>query len=205
VLLIRLQVWLARRFRRTLNPALLVATLITLGLAGSAAVTFAVDGSRLRAAREDSLAPYLALSQAQAVAYDAAADTSRYLVSGNLAYYRQDFAAKAGQVVAYPDVLDRWRGYQCDHERLVALADSGRTAAAVDSLTGIRRGDAAFDFSYFDAAISGRAVAHKQAFDASLRDAERLLTGWALIPVGTIALVVLLVALGVRGRLREYR
>jgi hypothetical protein len=102
-------------------------------------------------------------------------------------------------------VLDRWLGYQRDHEKIVALADSGKTAAAIDSLTGIQRGDAAFDFSYFDAAIGQIATARKQAFDASLRDAERLLTGWVAIPIAAMGLVLLLVPLGVRKRLREYR
>jgi hypothetical protein len=52
----------------------------------STCVVFTVEGRRLGAAREDSLAPYLAPSQA--ISYDAAADTSRYLISANLSYYR---------------------------------------------------------------------------------------------------------------------
>jgi len=205
VLLLGLQRWLARRFRRLLNPALLVATLVTLGLVVASALTFAVDGAGLRSARSGSLTPYLALAESQAVAYDAAADTSRYLISSNLAYYRQDFTAKAARVTAGPGVLARWQGYERDHERIVGLADAGQTATAIDSLTGIRRGDAAFDFSYFDAAIGAEAAAHKTAFDASLGDARRRLTGWTVIPVAAMALVALLVLLGVRGRLREYR
>jgi hypothetical protein len=51
----------------------------------------------LAAARDDSLTPFLALSQAKAISYDdAAADTSRYLISDKLAYYQQDFTAKSG-------------------------------------------------------------------------------------------------------------
>jgi hypothetical protein len=224
-LLVAMQIWLARRFRRTLNPALLTATVITLGLVVSACVVFGLEDGRLGAARRDSLEPYLALSQAQAVSYDAAADTSRYLISAGLAYYREDFSRKsnclvkggacgtAGDEIAGGlavlaedrDVLDRWLGYQRDHEQIVGLADSGRTAAAVDSLTGIRRGDAAFDFSYFDAAISRLATGRKQAFDVSLRGAERLLTGWVVIPIVAMGLVLLLLPLGVRKRLKEYR
>jgi hypothetical protein len=224
-LLVATQIWLARRFRRTVNPALLLATVITLGLVVSACTVFLVEDNRLGAARRDSLEPYLALSQAQAISYDAAADTSRYLISAGLAYYREDFNRKSGcltnggtcgtageeidgglaAVAGDGEVLDRWRGYQRDHEQILGLADSGRTAAAIDSLTGIRRGDAAFDFSYFDAAIGAIATGRKQAFDADLRDAERLLTGWVVIPIVAMGLVLLLVPLGVRKRLREYR
>jgi hypothetical protein len=212
VLLVRLQIWLTRRFRRLVNPALVAATVVTLALMFSACVVFVLAGDRLRAARDDSLVPFLALSQAQAISYDAAADTSRYLISANLAYYDQDFAAKSDCLIkggacgtAGPEAVDRWRAYARDHQKIVGLADSGQTAAAIDALTGIRRGDAAFDFSYFDAAISAAAGERKQAFDASLRQSERLLTGWREIPIAAMGLVLLLVPLSVRKRLAEYR
>lgn len=209
VLLVALQVWLARRFRRRFNPALLAGTLITFGLVAAACVVFAVEGDRLGAAQRDSFAPYLALSQARAVSYDAAADTSRYLISGNLAYYDQDFTRKSnslgGLAGGERQVLDRWIGYQRDHRKVVGLADAGQTAEAIDALTGIRRGDAAFDFSYFDGAISQVATVHKQSFDAAFGDAEGLLTGWLAIPIVAMGIVILLVPLGLRKRLEEYR
>jgi hypothetical protein len=214
VLLVVLQVWLARRFRRTVNPALALATVLTLGLTTGACLVLVTQAQRLGAARDDSLTPYLALSQARALSYDAAADTSRYLLSGNLALYRQDFTRKSACLVngcgaaGLPpgsESLERWLGYQRGHQRVVALAGAGRTAAAVDVVTGIRRGDAAFDFSYYDAAVGAEATARKAGFDAALRDGERLLTGWPLLPVPVLALVVLLVGLGVHKRLAEYR
>jgi hypothetical protein len=220
VLLFVLQIWLARRFRRRFNVLLLISSVITVGLVVSACVVFAVEGQRLAAAQRDSLAPYLALSHAQAVSYDAAADTSRYLISGNLSYYARDFSTKSDCLVkgdcrlaAGPGVstaqakvmLDRWLGYQRDHERIVALADAGQTSEAINALTGIRRGDAAFDFYYYDTSISEVATAHKQTFDVSFRDAEGLLTGWVIIPIVAMGLVLLLIPLAVRRRLTEYR
>lgn len=208
MLLVILQAWLARRFRRIVNPALFAATVVTLALVLSAGVVLVVQGQRLEAARSDSFAPYLALSQARAVSYDAAADTSRYLISANLSYYREDFARKSDSLAAFdafPEVRERWQVYQRDHERIVALADSGEAGAAIDTLTGIRRGDAAFDFFYFDAAAGEVTAARKQAFDASWREAQRLLTGWTVIPLLAIGLVIALVPLGVRKRLAEYR
>jgi len=208
VLLIILQVWLARRFRRIVNPALSAATVVTLALVLTAGAVLIVQGQRLDAARADSFAPYLALSQARAVSYDAAADTSRYLISANLPYYTEDFVRKSDSLSAFeafPEVRDRWDVYRRDHERIVALADSGKAGAAIDTLTGIRRGDAAFDFFYFDAAAGEVTAARKRDFDASLREAERLLTGWVVIPLLAIGLVIALVPLGVRKRLAEYR
>ncbi|BCB75809.1 protein kinase G-activating protein GlnX [Phytohabitans flavus] len=232
ILLISLQRWFGRHFRRRVNPALLLATIVTVGLVVWSAALLSVEGQRLRDAHRDSFAPYLALSHAQAISYDAAADTSRYLLSGNLPLYQQDFTRKStclvdgGQCGSGGDALDgglavladgpvgvrkgdevreRWLGYQRDHDRIVALADAGQTEAAIDALTGIKRGEAAFDFYYYDVAISEIATAQKQSFDVAFEDAEGLLTGWSVIPLVVFGAVILLVVAGVWPRLAEYR
>jgi hypothetical protein len=208
VLLGVLQVWLARRFRRMVNPALVLATLLAFGLVLSAGLVLGTQAARLDAARDDAFTPYLELSRARAVSYDAAADTSRYLISANLPFYKEDFGRKSASLAAFadhPEVRERWQAYARDHERIVALADAGRAPAAIDALTGIRRGDAAFDFFYFDAAAAAATDSRKQAFEAALRDGERLLAGWVVIPALALGLVIALVPLGVRKRLAEYR
>ncbi|MEU8818264.1 hypothetical protein [Actinoplanes sp. NPDC048796] len=222
VLLLAFQVWLARRFRRLFNPALIVATLLTVALAGPAIAVLVVQEQRLGAARDDSLRPFLALSSARAVSYDAAADTSRYLISDKLAFYKHDFdrkadfldgeaglrAVAAGSDVSPYDtdqVVTRWRAYRQAHGRILTLADQGRDASAIGYLTGIRRGDAVFDFSYYDAAVAAIADERRDAFDDALRTTSRLLTGWTWIPVGVLGLVILLVPFSVRRRFAEYR
>jgi hypothetical protein len=233
LLLVGLQIWLARRFRRILNPALIAATVLSAALLVPAATVLGVQGQRLEAAREESLTPFLALSQARAISYDAAADTSRFLISDKLAYFAQGFTDKAscltgggscgsgGETIAGglagvaggPDVspaqsaevVSRWAAYQKDHLRITGLAAAGRDAEAIDALTGIRRGDAAFDFSYYDAAVAEIAAARKAAFDRSLDDTRTLLTGWPVIPVVAMAVVMLLIPVSVRRRFAEYR
>ncbi|GIM92211.1 hypothetical protein [Paractinoplanes toevensis] len=236
LLLLALQVWLARRFRRVLNPALLAATGLTAALVIPAVAVLTLQASRLNEARDDSLTPFLALSQARAISYDAAADTSRYLISDNLAYYDDDFRRKSGclttggscgpeageiegglpavageiggglpAVAGRSDVLTRWQAYRADHERIVGLARGGRSAEAVGALTGIRRGDASFDFSYFDAAVADIATARSNDFDQALHDAKTILTGWPWIPVAVLGLVILLIPVAVRKRFAEYR
>jgi hypothetical protein len=212
VMLLAMQVWMARRFRRTFNPALLIATILTIALAGPAAVVLAVQGQKLGDAREQSLTPYLALSQARAISYDAAADTSRYLISGGLTYYKEDFAAKSACLakggacgLLEGPAVQRWAAYRRDQAKIIGLADAGKRDDAVAALTGIRRGDAAFDFSYFDDAVDRVATARQSDFDAALRDTRTLLTGWTEIPLGAAVLVLVLVSLGVRRRFAEYR
>lgn len=233
VFLIVLQVWMKRRFRRRLNPALLVGTLLTMGLVGSAVGVLAAAENRLGEAQRDSFGPYLALSKAQAISYDAAADTSRYLLSERLPSYRQDFTRKSGcllgggscgpgsdriagglaALAAGPDVAPaeaeevagRWEGYRRTHDRIVMLADSGQTTEAIDVLTGIRRGDAAFDFYYYDTAVSRITAARRLASDAAFRNAQELLTGWTVVPTVPMGIVLLLIPLGVWPRLSEFR
>ena len=233
ILLALLQLRLVRHFRRLLNPALLVATLAAVGVVAAACFVLLDDTDRLNTAQRDDFAPYLALTQAQAVSYDAAADTSRYVLSANLPYFQEDFRRKSGCLVnggacapdgdalsgglavlaAGPDttdaqvraVLDRWTAYERDHNGIVTLARSGQVDSAINTLTGFRRGDAAFDFVYYDAAISDIAAGRKQAFDAALADARDELSGWTIIPTVIMGTAILLVLFGMRRRLAEYR
>ncbi|MFC6564880.1 hypothetical protein [Actinoplanes utahensis] len=241
-LLIGLQIWLARRFRRTWNPALIVATVIGAVLPAAAILVLNVQSSHLSHGLERGLGPYLALSEMRALGYDAAADTGRYVISANLTYYRDDFTGKSACLTGDPacttprldadgwapdlsgdpvtdaasargglprltgaDVLSRWDAYRTGHERILTLAAAGRTEEAVQRLTGIRRGDAAFDFAYFDASVSAVTDERKATFDQDLAAAERTLTGWVLLPIVLLAAVIALIPLSVRKRLEEYR
>jgi len=225
VLLLALQVWLARRFRRLLNPALLAATVLTIALVLPAIAVLLLQGGRLGAARSESLTPFLRLSQARANSYDAAADTSRYLISSNLAFYDDDFKRKSAclagggcdtslpavaggsDVSPYQtdQVITRWQAYVRDHQKIIGLATAGKNDDAIGALTGIGRGDAAFDFSYYDAAIGQIADARKNAFDRSMHDVSVLMRGWVVIPLVAMGLVILLIPLAVRKRFAEYR
>lgn len=239
-LLLFLQVWLARRFRRFWNPALLAATALSLLLLTAATIVLQLQSRQLAEGRDAGLGPYLALSELRALGYDAAADTGRYLVSANLSYYRDDFTAKSACLTGDPSCLrspflfgasvtsgasasdaasargglavlagsaaaDRWAAYQAVHQRIVSLADSGQTDEAVRLLTGIRRGDAAFDFAYFDASVATAAETRRRDFDRSLRAAETTLTGWSWLPALFLLTVLTLLPLSVRPRLAEYR
>jgi len=214
VLLVGLQVFLARRFRRVVNPALAAATLLVAALLTATGVVLDAQERRLENARGESLLPYLALARARAVSYDAAADTGRFLLSADRGHYRDDFTRKAGPLTdgrgltgipGSGEAAMRWLAYRRVHERIVALADSGRREEAVAAYTGIRRGEAAFDFYAYDVAISRAADERKRTFDVALRDTTTLLRGWAVAPVAVPGLVILLVAAGVRRRLAEYR
>jgi hypothetical protein len=79
VVLIATQVFLSQSMRRTLNPPLLVSTLLTIGMLVLILRAFSAVHEDVRAARDDAFASLSALWQARAVAYDANSDESRWL------------------------------------------------------------------------------------------------------------------------------
>jgi hypothetical protein len=121
-----LQLYLARRFRRLVNPALLLATLLALGLVGSGVVLLTDTAEHLRVAKQDAFDSVLALNRARAVSYDANADESRYLVDpGRAGRYQADFLAKSQRLLGLPgatlgsydgDLANARRRYQTNHE-----------------------------------------------------------------------------------------
>jgi hypothetical protein len=102
-LLLALQLYLARRFRRLINPTLAAATVLTLlGLVlGVGLLTD--EAEHLRVAKKDAFDSILALTQARAISYDANADESRYLVDPDrAAQYQQAFLDKSQQLLTLP-------------------------------------------------------------------------------------------------------
>ncbi len=91
--LIAMQLYLSRRTRRTLNPALALATVLVLGLFGYTLVALATEQHQLKIAKEDSFESIHALWRARAVGYEANAQESRFLLDRTRAAdYARGFA-----------------------------------------------------------------------------------------------------------------
>ncbi|WP_127361183.1 hypothetical protein [Actinacidiphila soli] len=102
-LLVTLQLFLTARFRRIVNPPLAAASLIALGVLITATVQISGQQQHLRVARHDAFDSVVALTRARAVAYDANADESRYLLDQpHAAEHQQDFFAKSQQLMRLP-------------------------------------------------------------------------------------------------------
>lgn len=94
--LVGLQLLIAARHRRVLNPALAGATLVTVVLATWAAALLGAQASHLFVAKQDAFDSTLALTQARAVSYDGNADESRFLVDpGRAIMYQDAFEAQS--------------------------------------------------------------------------------------------------------------
>jgi len=253
-LLVLLQVYLTRRFQRLVNPALVAASLVVLGLLTAGVALAGGHEERLRTAKKDAFDSIMVLEQARAVSYDANADESRYLLDPHRAgQYEQAFLAKTQQVLGLDGAtlatfdqrfdaaalaydrdhrqvgwggylgsefrnitfggeraaaeltLDRYQIYQADDRRIRRLVTSGQQRAAIAFCTSYAPGASNYAFDQYDTALTALIGINEKAFQTAVRDDERNLTRWILVPGAGALAVVLLLFLGLRPRLAEYR
>ena len=103
VMLVGLQVYLARRFHRVTSPPLLVATVAaTVGLVLSVGL-LTTEADQLKVAKKDAFDSLIALESGRAITYDANADESRFLVDPARALqYQQEFVTKSQEFLDLP-------------------------------------------------------------------------------------------------------
>ncbi|MCO6010698.1 hypothetical protein NE236_37645 [Actinoallomurus purpureus] len=103
VVLVGVQFYLARRFRRLVNPFLALATAGTLVLVVVSVALLSSEAGRLRTAKEDGFDSVLALSRARAISNSAHADESRYLLDpGRADTYEQVYLDKSQTIMYVP-------------------------------------------------------------------------------------------------------
>ncbi|MGI5163904.1 hypothetical protein ACQEU3_06065 [Spirillospora sp. CA-253888] len=99
MVLVALQILLARRHRRLLNPALAVACVVAAALPLVGAAQPTAERSRLRDVRTGAFVPALELAEVRAIGRDAFGDQSRAIIDpAREAHYRQELMAKNRQV-----------------------------------------------------------------------------------------------------------
>ena len=97
------QGYLSYRTRRTLNPLLLVATMLALGLTVYSLIAMGQEQSELKLAKEDAFASIRTLWRARAIAYEANSEESRYLLdTAHAAEYQRMFAEESNSLATLP-------------------------------------------------------------------------------------------------------
>jgi len=212
--LIGIQVWLARRTRRTLNPAILVGT--ALAVLAWLACVFAVNGSdqSVTETREGPYARTLAVSQALSLAGEARTAESFGLIQrGSGAAQEETFDERITAAQAQYDRptvrgaasesdLTAWVG---GHDLVRELDDSGDWDGAVALATSTEPGDPTALYATF----VETATAEVEQSSAQARDGFRsagtgvVVAGWALVAAGLACAV--LSWRGINKRLEEYR
>jgi hypothetical protein len=196
-------------FRRALNPGLALATLLIAALtlaSGVALLSTASDGS----AAGSRFADYLAVTHTRTDSYDADGAATRYLLMPDdgknalnkaVASAGGDLAA-LGSEPAAQQARQRWQ--QVSGKDLADIA-SLDTASALALDTGTARGQEAFDFYYYDLALTSLSDARQASFQDAMSAARSDLAGWSWLPWVLVGCAAVGLALGVRPRLAEYR
>lgn len=216
--LISVQIFLAGRMRRILNPLLVVATLGTLVFLIYAGQRFAASDRDLKVAKEDAFESIHALWQARAVSYAANGDEIRYLLDpATAAKYEQDFRSKADQVdgfltkelnnITFPgeeeaakETAARFHEYRQLDGQLRELEKSGRHDAAVT----FWQKQSNEVFQRFDGALGRTLKVNQDAFESSVASGFRDVNGFEITAPVAALLIALLGWLGMRPRMREY-
>lgn len=214
VILVGIQVWLARRTRRTLNPAMLIGS--GLVLVAWVACLVATDSahSRLDETRSDSYAATLATSQALSLAGEARTAESFGLIQrgSGQAYEEQFVAAMTGaqDQLARPAVIgygvsNDLQAWNAAHAEIRALDDAGDWDGAVELATSAGPDSPNALYETFVATATDEVAALSQETRDGFGSATTsvTVTSWALVAAGVAC--ALLSWRGINKRLEEYR
>jgi hypothetical protein len=107
-----------------------------------------------------------------------------------------------GQRSALDTTLAGYRRVQQNDGRLRALAVStgGRHSAIA-----LRMDAASRDFDQYDKALVSLTAIHQKAFEGAIRDGDKGLSGWNVALPGAAIFIAILILVGVRPRLSEFR
>jgi hypothetical protein len=196
--LVALQVFLAARMRRTLNPGLFAATVAAGIFVVFAGQAFQNADRDLRVAKEDAFDSILALWQARSLAYSANGDLSRAVLDPAKAEsHRKDFSAKDEKIRGYIETELSNITFAGERE-----AAEEMRAKFVEFIREQKPGTAAF--TEFDAALGKTLNVNQDEFDRSVERGFRDVADFEIVaPLATLAICAL-AWLGLRPRLREY-
>jgi hypothetical protein len=210
--LLAVQIYISKRYRRLLNVPLLAATLSL--LFGSVWLSAATYGQHRQLAdtQQRAFASLSLISTVRTHAYELKTAEALHALgttatsSTSSEEVRADIARAApltdntGETVAVQELSIRWDRYVADNAKsLRASAASNPTAAALAS------GPSNASFGAFNAVLDGVLVDNQTQFDRGLADTKHRLNGLRLVLALSSALAVVLAAWGIQLRLREFR
>jgi hypothetical protein len=215
LVLVRAQRRLTVLFRRTLNPTLFAATVVTVALLigaaaglGSTAQDASDSGSRLAA--------YLQVVVTRADSYDADGTAVRSVLMpdafGNAqlgpgeTLINKDLG-RLGSAGSGATALWSHASHNPvdDFQSILTAVQQNDTAKALTIETGTARGDAAFDFYDYDQSLQTLGTQRLADFQAAASGLSSDVSPWLYWPWILAGATLLLISLAVRPRLAEYR
>ena len=208
-------------FRRRVNPALLVATVATVGLFGGAALSLNATAGDAGAAGS-RLTTYLQVVSTRADSYDVDGTVVRSVLMPDafgpvqLAHQESTVHADLLKLGSSADgAATQWAhslvsGYAqianaVQHGNTRCSPTDETTTCALKLETGTARGDAAFDFYDYDQSLQTVDTQRLAEFQAAANGLSTDVGPWLYWPWILAGVTLLLIALAVRPRLSEYR
>ncbi len=207
------QVWLARRFRRTINVGMLASAIVLLVITLGGLVAVQQLSSSLNSISNGSFAAVNTAADARIDANNAKSNESLTLIArGSGQTFETAWKSSSDSVASSvqrltdrPELLNQWLAYTDVHSRIRALDDGGRWEAAVSRATGSGDKSSNTVFGTFDSNLASYLDGVSQDTSSSLSDEQPLMVvGAILILLGGLA-AALLGRWGIGARLKEYR
>ena len=205
------QVWLARRFRRTINVGMLAGSVVLLlALVGGAIAVLQLSGA-VRSIQDGSFASVNAAAAARIDANNAKSNESLTLIArGSGAAFQTAWQSSSDAVLVNLDRLggplpDQWRSYVAVHNEIRKLDDGGQWDAAVALATASGPESANTVFNAFDASLADKLEQVNRAASSALSGQQPGLIVGAILLFAAGLGAALLGRRGVAVRLKEYR
>lgn len=205
--------WLSRRFRRRINPGVLVAAILALLAFVVGLVVVQRSGAQVDGIRDGSFNSVKVTAQARIEANDAKANESLTLIArGSGAAFETAWAGSAelvnSNLAELPDgsgLTGLWSAYTDTHVQIRALDDGGSWDRAVATATGAGADSANTTFNAFDAALASYLERVSNTTATALADRQPGLIGAAIVTLLAGLGAALFGRRGVAARLEEYR
>ena len=202
---------LSAMFRRRVNPALLLATAVTIGLFGGASLSLNAT-ARDAGAAGSRLSAYLQVVSTRADSYDADGTAVRSVLmpyAFGQAQLGPEESAVEKDLTELGSIADgagsQWaHGPVKDYGRILNAIAQGNTQQALTVETGTARGDAAFDFYDYDQTLQTIGAQRLADFQAAANGLSDDVGPWLFWPWILAGATLLLIALAIRPRLAEY-
>jgi hypothetical protein len=211
--MIAAQLWLARRFKRTINVGMLASSIVLLVIVIGTLVVVQQLRSGLNEISSGSLAAVNTAANARINANNAKSNESLTLIArGSGQAFEEAWKSSAnsvseslGRLSDQPELASQWQAYADVHSQIRALDDGGQWDKAVARATGSGKNSSNTVFGTFDGNLAGYLNGVSQDTSNSLADKQPVMVVAAiLVLLGGLA-AALLGRWGVAERLREYR
>lgn len=205
-------VWVARRFKRRINPGLVAASALVLIAWVAGLVMLNQVDNRVAEVQSGSFSSVNATANARIEANNAKSNESLTLIArGSGASFEKAWTASAGDVdqslsrLPAPGLVASWSAYQRTHRQIRQLDDGGQWDAAVSLATGSGAKSANAVFGQFDQAATRFLDSVSATTAEGLAAPRPVLIALAVLTFLAGLAAGLLARSGLAQRLKEYR